>query len=150
LGLVGLSAVVALSAWTFQRQKAAAMQDQAQVSRPIAAAPASGASAAGRTSRVTKAPVSAPEQAVRPARSSPDEPVPTKAARKPADATNKPERATPSEPSSPRQACGNRIFIAMAFCMKRQCEKAQYRQHAQCVRMREQEAAQRQQQQQGF
>lgn len=150
LGLVGLMAVVALSAWTFQRQKAAAMQDQVQASRPIAPAPASGASAAGRTSRVTKAPVSAPEQAVRPARSSPDEPAPTKAARKPAETTTKPERATSSEPSSPRQACGNRIFIAMAFCMKRQCEKTQYRQHAQCVRMREQEAAQRQQQQQGF
>jgi len=89
-------------------------------------------------------------QTVRPERNNADEPAPAKAARKPADTTTRPERTTSSEPSSPRQACGNRIFIAMAFCMKRQCEKAQYRQHAQCVRMREQEAAQRQQQQQGF
>lgn len=150
LGLVGLSAVVALSAWTFQRQKADVVQAQAQ-SSPVVATPASGASAAGSTSRVAvKVPVSAPVQAVRPARDSADEPAPAKVARKPADASTKPERTTASEPSSPRQACGNRIFIAMAFCMKRQCEKAQYRQHAQCVRMREQEAAQRQQQQQGF
>ena len=148
LGLLGLVAVVLLSAWTFQRQKAAALKDQAQTSAPAVTAAASSRAGTSKTSR-TDTPAKA-AKAEKSARSSVDEGSPTQAARKPADATTKSERPTVSEPSSPRQACGNRVFIAMAFCMKRQCEKPQYRQHAQCVRMREQEAQQQRQQQQGF
>ncbi len=146
LGLAGLSAVVVLSAWTFQRQKAAALKDQALTSVPAVSTAASSRPAIRTSQKDTPAKVPKAEKS---ARSSADEGAPTQAARQPANAPAKPERTTSSEPSSPRQACGNRVFIAMAFCMKRQCEKAQYRQHAQCIRMREQEA-QQQRQQQGF
>lgn len=43
---------------------------------------------------------------------------------------------------NPRQACGNRMFITMAICMKRHCAKSAYAGHPECKRMREQEAAQ--------
>jgi hypothetical protein len=43
---------------------------------------------------------------------------------------------------NPRQACGNRMFITMAICMKRHCARSAYAGHPECKRMREQEAAQ--------
>ena len=53
------------------------------------------------------------------------------------------ERPRPSVASSPKEACGNRVFIAQAICMKRQCAKPRFTQHPQCVKLREQEAAHR-------
>jgi hypothetical protein len=46
----------------------------------------------------------------------------------------------PSQPTSPREACGNRHFIALAMCMQRQCDTPRFRQHAQCQRLRAEEA----------
>lgn len=46
-------------------------------------------------------------------------------------------------PLNPRQACGERVFIAMAICMKQRCGRPEYSGHAECKRMRQQEEAQR-------
>lgn len=43
----------------------------------------------------------------------------------------------------PRAQCGNKVFIALALCMKRVCERAEYFPHPQCVRFREMEDANR-------
>jgi hypothetical protein len=40
------------------------------------------------------------------------------------------------EPSSPKEACGKRVFLALSFCMQTQCMKSQFTNHAQCVQMR--------------
>jgi serine/threonine protein kinase len=67
--------------------------------------------------------------------------------------TPAPERAsvsTPSTPSTqpqatgPRERCGDRMFIALSMCIKRECDNdATLRSHPECVRMREIEEARR-------
>ncbi|MDE2046812.1 MAG: serine/threonine protein kinase [Betaproteobacteria bacterium] len=47
----------------------------------------------------------------------------------------------PDEPTTPRQACGRRVFIALFNCMKEQCDKPQWAQHPQCRKLHEMEAA---------
>jgi outer membrane biosynthesis protein TonB len=47
--------------------------------------------------------------------------------------------AAPGAPSSPEEACGKRVFIAMAMCMTRQCGTPQFASHPQCVQLRKQE-----------
>ncbi|MGC4059313.1 MAG: serine/threonine-protein kinase [Aquabacterium sp.] len=46
------------------------------------------------------------------------------------------------QPLNPRKACGNKVFIWLAICMKRHCGRPEYAGHAECERMRQQEAAQ--------
>lgn len=46
-------------------------------------------------------------------------------------------------PLSPRKACANKSFIMLAICMKRHCVRPEYAAHPECERMRQQEAAQR-------
>ena len=41
----------------------------------------------------------------------------------------------PSGPLSAREACGNRVFIALAICMDRECEQPQFRDNPECVRV---------------
>ncbi|TAL24034.1 MAG: serine/threonine protein kinase [Aquabacterium sp.] len=48
-----------------------------------------------------------------------------------------------AELGEPRAQCGNKVFIALALCMKRVCERAEYFPHPQCVRFREMEDANR-------
>ena len=43
-----------------------------------------------------------------------------------------------SGPSSPQEACGKRVFLALAMCMSQQCDTAQFTRHPQCVELREQ------------
>ena len=43
----------------------------------------------------------------------------------------------------PRERCGDRMFLTMLICMKRECEQPALRSHPECVKMREQEATQR-------
>ncbi|WP_165456636.1 serine/threonine protein kinase [Aquabacterium lacunae] len=52
-------------------------------------------------------------------------------------------QASADSARSPADACGGRIFIAHALCMKRQCERPRFKSHAQCVKLRQQEADQR-------
>lgn len=47
------------------------------------------------------------------------------------------------EPKNPRKACAGKSFILLAICMKRHCARPEYAGHAECERMRQQEAAQR-------
>jgi hypothetical protein len=46
-------------------------------------------------------------------------------------------------PLNPRRACGDKSFIWLAICMKHHCSKPSYAAHSECVKMRQQEAAQR-------
>ena len=43
----------------------------------------------------------------------------------------------------PRERCGDRNFLSMLICVKRECEVPALRGHAECVKMRQQEDAQR-------
>jgi hypothetical protein len=56
-----------------------------------------------------------------------------------APAPVQPAPAVVAEPASPKEACGKRIFLAMAFCMQSQCDKPQFTNHAQCVQMRQEQ-----------
>jgi len=44
----------------------------------------------------------------------------------------------PAGPSSPEEACGRRVFIALAMCINEQCDKPQFTNHPQCVKFRQQ------------
>ncbi|MBB5205458.1 non-specific serine/threonine protein kinase [Inhella inkyongensis] len=46
-----------------------------------------------------------------------------------------PETAVGHE--DPRAACGDRVFIALWRCIERNCEEPRYREHAECVTLRE-------------
>jgi hypothetical protein len=48
-----------------------------------------------------------------------------------------PVTATAQDTASPREACGHRVFIAMAICMEEQCERPRFKTHPQCERVRE-------------
>jgi serine/threonine protein kinase len=52
--------------------------------------------------------------------------------------------ATPAtaDAQNPRARCGDRSFIALAVCMKRECENPALRSHPECVKMRDQEESQ--------
>ncbi len=66
---------------------------------------------------------------------------------------SRPERTTPAAPTEPaapvkaqgpRERCGERNFIAMSICIRRECDRdASLRSHPECVKMREIEEAQR-------
>ena len=45
--------------------------------------------------------------------------------------------------AGPRARCGDRNFLSMLVCVKRECELAELFNHPECVKMREQEEAQR-------
>jgi len=40
-------------------------------------------------------------------------------------------------PTSPREACGGRVFLALALCMEEQCEKPSFKAHPQCESVRQ-------------
>ena len=54
-----------------------------------------------------------------------------------------------SSHSSPEEACGKRVFLAMALCMTRQCETPQFTSHPQCVKLRQQNKDRQDQMNQG-
>jgi serine/threonine protein kinase len=47
------------------------------------------------------------------------------------------EAAAPAEvvPATAREACGKRVYIALAVCMERECQNPRYRDHPQCVKV---------------
>jgi hypothetical protein len=53
----------------------------------------------------------------------------------------------PAGPASPREACGKRVFLALANCMTQQCATPQFTQHPQCVQMREEDRIRREREQ---
>ncbi len=56
-----------------------------------------------------------------------------------ARATAKPA-AGPAEPMDPRARCGERNFLSMLVCLKRECADPAVSAHAECLKLREQEA----------
>ncbi len=77
---------------------------------------------AGDYRPVSRSPAAAPPEPVAPA------PAPVQAAA---------ASAVAAEPRTPAEACGSRILLARAWCIDRQCEKPQFRNDAECVRLRE-------------
>ncbi len=56
-------------------------------------------------------------------------------AREPTPAPRVVTAPAPSGPLTAREACGNRVFIALAICMDRECEQPQFRDNPECVRI---------------
>ncbi len=50
---------------------------------------------------------------------------------------NRNERVASSGPTTAREACGDRRFIALAVCIDRECERPRFREGAECVRVLE-------------
>ena len=48
-----------------------------------------------------------------------------------------------AQAAGPRATCGERNFISLLICMKRECDQPALNGHPECVKMREQEEAQR-------
>jgi serine/threonine protein kinase len=67
---------------------------------------------------------------------------PTVAAPRAATTATAPLTTAWADPVGPRARCGDRNFISMLVCMKRECEDPALRGHPECVKMREQEEAQ--------
>ncbi len=79
---------------------------------------------------------------------SPDKPPPRSApidaaAPRVADATagSTPKAAAAAESTNPRVRCGERSFFSMLVCLKRECQNPAVSAHAECVKLREQEAS---------
>src|SRR5205814_3285373 len=45
--------------------------------------------------------------------------------------------STEPAPATPREACGSRVFLALALCMEEQCDKPRFKSHPQCEKVRE-------------
>lgn len=109
----------------------AAQTIDAEAPSPVRAAPAAAAAepkakpAANKAQRAASRPTSGPANAVA---KTPAAPVPAMTAENTSSTT-------------PRQACGSRVFVAMVRCMKRECETARYRDHPQCQKLRREEEA---------
>lgn len=155
IGVLALAGIVALSSWSLQRHRATSAvvtdQDGSVVTAAQAQAPG-GTGAALRPVRPVLmevgdgAPDGGHATTGPPARdrggamSRQPEAGSSRSARA-GDAASRPVRER--LPLNPRQACGDRVFIAMAICMKQHCGKPEYGGHAECTRMRQQEEAQR-------
>jgi len=50
--------------------------------------------------------------------------------------------AAAADPADPRARCGERNFLSMLVCLKRECQNAAVSAHPECVKLREQEATQ--------
>ena len=64
-----------------------------------------------------------------------------------APSTALPPAAAAVTAAGPRARCGERNFLSMLICVKRECEAPALQAHPECVKMREQEEAQRNRQQ---
>ncbi len=74
-------------------------------------------------------------------------PIPAGRPRPPADATAAASVPRLSANAGPRERCGDRVFLSMLICIKRECEQPALQSHPECVKMREQEEAQRERRQ---
>jgi serine/threonine protein kinase len=79
---------------------------------------------AGDFRPVPRSPVFAAPEPAAAATATPAQPAPASTAAAP-------------EASSPGEACGGRVLLARAWCIDRQCEKPVFRNHAECVKLRE-------------
>ncbi len=89
------------------------------------------------------APKPKPRVVAKPAEPLPPPPEPAPA---PEPAPPPPERAAvASGPASPREACGGRIFVALARCLSRECETPRFKNHPECVKLRAEDKARQEQ-----
>jgi hypothetical protein len=101
---------------------------------PVVAAAAPSASQPAPTPRKPVARVAtAPRPAPQPAPAT--APAPERAAAPVAAAPSQAKER--GEPSSPRQACGSRVFIAMWQCVRRECDTPRFHDHPQCRKLRQ-------------
>jgi serine/threonine protein kinase len=107
-----------------------------------ASAPAPRVTASATARRDAGAPRSVPAEKpgdVRPVPRSPvfAAPEPAASAVAPAVQAAAASAPAPQEPRTPAEACGGRVLLARAWCIDRQCAKPQYRNDAECVKLRE-------------
>jgi tRNA A-37 threonylcarbamoyl transferase component Bud32 len=107
-------------------------------SAPASAVPVRPASAAARRDGALKPIVTEKAGEFRPVPRSPVFAAPEPAA----SATAPLAQATPAsapapEPRTAAEACGSRVLLARVWCIDRQCEKPQFRNDAECVKLRE-------------
>jgi hypothetical protein len=62
---------------------------------------------------------------------------PTSANVRPLPSLPSPAAPVRQGPSNPREACGSRVFLALALCMEEQCEKPGFKSHPQCDTVRQ-------------
>jgi serine/threonine protein kinase len=149
--------------WSFAGRGAASPAALPSAAAPAASAPAAAASAAlpaaaeapgdTRETVLSVMPARAPKAAASAPIAADSLPAP-----RGADAAASVPRATaarpPNEPArpaaspidaslGPRARCGERVFLSMLICMKRECESPALRGHPECVQMREQEEGSR-------
>jgi hypothetical protein len=142
-GALLVAGVVALAAWSFKHEQSSQVAQLGSGTQPVVLTEApTGRQVEGlsQPSVTPLAPV-ASQATPRAERSTRRKDESARKASRRADGSE-PVRVSASAPLNPRQACGGRIFIAMAVCMKRYCSRPAYSQHGECVRMRAQEAAQ--------
>ncbi len=152
--LGGLLVLNVLAWWWFTRPSAtepAAPQVAAQAASPAVAAPLPAEAAASETI-MSILPARSPATRVSSADST--------AVPRPADGADSPVRArapgeaapptvaaiaaiTAAAATGPRARCGERNFLSMLICVKRECEQPSLQSHPECVKMREQEDGQR-------
>jgi hypothetical protein len=113
---------------------ALALWPRSRLPEPSAKAAAPAASAVWITEEAAPASAAAPSTAAS---------RPPRAASRALAAVHAGEGAAPGAAASPREACGSRKFIALLFCMQQQCDTPRFHEHAQCVRLRDEEAARR-------
>ncbi len=103
---------------------------------PVAAAPSAPA-----TPAVARLQRPAVKPAPRAAHEDPSPPPPTSGSDETARATLGIPAPTPPAanvregPGSPKEACGARVFLALALCMEEQCERPRFKGHPQCKKV---------------
>jgi len=107
---------------------------------PPAAVPASTASASAVPAVITEARDEAgvPVRTGTPLAASQARPRPPARANAASAVAPPPQAASRTESAAgPREACGSRSFLALAYCIDRECEKPVFQQHPECLRLRE-------------
>ena len=126
-------AVVAASAVPLPTDVAAASAVVASPPQPAARAPNRPAAVAAR--RV--APVRAAQQPATAAQAAEPERAAVVTSATPVADPTPTAAAEPEAPTTARQACGTRVFLALWTCMDRECERPGYREHPDCVKVLE-------------
>ena len=113
---------------------------------PVAVPMSAPAPATEQTPKVTPAPAQpapkpvAPKPAPAIVQKSAPAPAPVTASTPTQTYATAPPLQTPHEsgPSSPEEACGKRVFLALTFCIQEQCQTPHFTNHPQCVKFRQQ------------
>ncbi len=108
---------------------------------PVKAAPApKPAASAARRDAAPKPAAADKAPDVRPMPRSPVFAAPEQAGSSPGAGASKPASTTPvatNEPRTAGEACGSRVLLARMWCIDRQCEKPQFQNDPECVKLRE-------------